>query len=250
MAPRRRRSRRSGSSMQRRSAAARAGTSPGRDEQTGRYRNRVGHRTTRGGHDRQPTRQGLGQRHAVALVEGRRDEQVGGGVGSGEVGLAELAWQPDPVAYPSGCDSGSQPPRGHSVALQAAADHKLPCPGHLGQRLHQQLLAFAGRHRADAQHAADPVGGARGKRGGVGAGCRHRDLRAGHAQKGHEEGGRAPAGDDGAAYCRQGSPFALLQGCSLRLSEACLKAQRVVDQSHEVEARRRLGGQRRHGSEG
>ena len=82
----------------------------GRDEQTGSCRNRVRHRTTRGGHDRQPTRQRLGQRHAVALVEGRRDEQVGGGVGSGEVGLAELAQQPDPVADPSGYDSGSQPP--------------------------------------------------------------------------------------------------------------------------------------------
>ena len=37
-----------------------------------------------------------------------------------------------------------------------------------------------------------------------------------------------------------GQPVRSAQGCSLRLSEACLKAQRVVDQSHEVEARRRL----------
>ena len=149
------RRRRSGASaIMSASAAASAAASPGGDLDGGRVRHGLGRGAAGRGDDRQAARHRLGQHHAVALVERRRDEDVGAvHRAAASVASSTRAGERDAVREAFGRDERRERASAACGARSSRAGDGEP-PLEIrqpGKRPHQDVVALARRDRADGK---------------------------------------------------------------------------------------------------
>ncbi len=154
------------------------------------------HRPGRGGDDRQPVGQRLGEDHAVALRAAGVHQHVRGGVRRLQVRPGPGPGEPDPVREPEVARPVPEQPRVPGVAVHAADAVARPRQvSHPGERRQQHGVPLG---RREGSHAEQPGAGLRagGGRDGLGTGLGDVHAVAGHRAARQQLPPRPAAGGD------------------------------------------------------